>query len=225
VIENKLETHPATVEPSVGQAAPSTAAEGPQNELTKKFTESEWEGVKALRVSRVSISWKPNCLPPDVSLSQNYLKLRKKCTKIRVNISPSGALNCLQQIPVRSRAWFSLNSCAPGAFLNLSTSRCSPGCRGGDLKAAETMLISTLKWRHEFKVDELKTETFPEDVFGKVGVISGRDKGGRPVTYNFYGSVDPNVVFKDVDQFIRWVIMILHEGACAILMSKYELAS
>jgi phosphatidylinositol transfer protein SFH5 len=65
------------------------------------------------------------------------------------------------------------------------------------------MLISTLKWRHEFKVDDLKTETFPEDVFGKVGVISGRDKGGRPVTYNFYGSVDPNVVFKDVDQFIR----------------------
>jgi len=78
-----------------------------------------------------------------------------------------------------------------------------PEFREGNLEAAETMLVGTLKWRHEFKVDELKTETFPEDVFGKVGVISGRDKEGRPVTYNFYGAVDPNVVFEDVDKFIR----------------------
>jgi hypothetical protein len=77
------------------------------------------------------------------------------------------------------------------------------GCREGDLKAAETMLISTLKWRCEFKVDELKTETFPEEVFGNAGVISGKDKGGRPVTYNFYGATNPDVVFRDVDKFIR----------------------
>jgi len=59
VIENKVETHAATVEPSVSAAAPpaaSSVADGPQNELTEKFTESEWEGVKALRVSHVSIS-------------------------------------------------------------------------------------------------------------------------------------------------------------------------
>lgn len=66
------------------------------------------------------------------------------------------------------------------------------------------MLTSTLKWRHEFKADEVKNETFPDEVFSKVGIISGKDKDGRPVTYNFYGSTDPNVVFKDVDQFIRY---------------------
>jgi hypothetical protein len=65
------------------------------------------------------------------------------------------------------------------------------------------MLISTLKWREEFKVDNLVKEEFPEDVFGKVGVISGKDKEGRPVTYNFYGSISPEIVFKDVDQFLR----------------------
>ncbi|CAG8685543.1 11067_t:CDS:2 [Acaulospora colombiana] len=75
--------------------------------------------------------------------------------------------------------------------------------RQGNLEAAKSMLVSTLKWREEFKVDHLAKEEFPEDVFGKVGVISGKDKAGRPVTYNFYGSVSPEVVFKDVDQFLR----------------------
>jgi len=43
------------------------------------------------------------------------------------------------------------------------------------------MLASTLKWRREFKVDEITKETFDESVFGKVGVISGKDCEGRPV--------------------------------------------
>lgn len=45
------------------------------------------------------------------------------------------------------------------------------------------MLIDTLKWRIEFKVDEILKEEFPEDVFGNVGYIYGKDKGSRPVTY------------------------------------------
>lgn len=49
---------------------------------------------------------------------------------------------------------------------------------------AETMMIATLRWREEFNVDKLMSEeTFPEDVFGPVGRIFGKDKGGRPVTY------------------------------------------
>ena len=44
------------------------------------------------------------------------------------------------------------------------------------------MLINTLKWRAEFKPDGLVNEKFPEDVFGNVGHIYGRDKDGRPVT-------------------------------------------
>ena len=43
------------------------------------------------------------------------------------------------------------------------------------------MLTDTLKWREEFKIDELMTEEFPADVFGQLGHISGVDKGGRPV--------------------------------------------
>ena len=45
------------------------------------------------------------------------------------------------------------------------------------------MLVATLKWRQEFKIDELLDEEFPEDVFGGVGQVFGHDKEGRPVTY------------------------------------------
>jgi hypothetical protein len=64
--------------------------------------------------------------------------------------------------------------------------------------AAREMLTSTLKWRKEFKVDKIITgETFDDTVFGKVGIISGKDCEGRPVrstrattravTYDFFG--------------------------------------
>ena len=49
------------------------------------------------------------------------------------------------------------------------------------MAAAREMLAATLKWRMEFKVDEITKETFDESVFGKVGVISGNDREGRPV--------------------------------------------
>ena len=50
------------------------------------------------------------------------------------------------------------------------------------MENAANMMISTLKWREEFKVDELLTEEFPQDLFGPVGHVFGRDKNGRPVT-------------------------------------------
>lgn len=45
------------------------------------------------------------------------------------------------------------------------------------------MLVSTLAWRKEFKIDELLDEKFDDAVFGKIGYVSGHDKEGRPVTY------------------------------------------
>lgn len=46
---------------------------------------------------------------------------------------------------------------------------------------AREMLVSTLRWRQSFGVEAALKEEFPEDIFGKVGQIYGRDKGGRPV--------------------------------------------
>lgn len=45
------------------------------------------------------------------------------------------------------------------------------------------MLVNTLKWRREFKVEELKIEDFPQDIFGNLGHIYGKDKEGRPVKW------------------------------------------
>ena len=68
------------------------------------------------------------------------------------------------------------------------------------------MLTETLKWRAEFKIDEVMQETFDKDVFGKLGRVYGKDKEGRPVTYNLYGAVkDMKTVFGDTQKFIRCV--------------------
>ena len=47
------------------------------------------------------------------------------------------------------------------------------------------MLKETIRWREEFGVEAIMEEKFPEDVFGKLGRMFGKDKGGRPVTYDF----------------------------------------
>ena len=55
--------------------------------------------------------------------------------------------------------------------------------RNLNVAEAKTMMIATLRWRDEFNVEEAVRETFPADVFGKLGYIYGKDKQGRPVTY------------------------------------------
>lgn len=51
-----------------------------------------------------------------------------------------------------------------------------------DVQKAMERLTATIKWREEFKVESLLTETFPVEVFGNVGHVYGRDKEGRPIT-------------------------------------------
>lgn len=48
------------------------------------------------------------------------------------------------------------------------------------------MFISTLRWRDSFDVDAAIEEAFPDDVFGELGKVHGRDKEGHPVTYVFF---------------------------------------
>lgn len=43
------------------------------------------------------------------------------------------------------------------------------------------MLLATIRWRSEFKVDEVVKEEFPVDVFGSLGHLYGADREGRPV--------------------------------------------
>ncbi|KAI9308615.1 CRAL-TRIO domain-containing protein [Cunninghamella echinulata] len=76
---------------------------------------------------------------------------------------------------------------------------------------ARKMLIKSLKWRKEFKADDILEESFDEELFGPVGYIHGKDKLGRPVCYNFYGDLDQDKVFADVQRFIRWRIQLMEK--------------
>ncbi|PAV19650.1 CRAL TRIO domain-containing [Pyrrhoderma noxium] len=86
-----------------------------------------------------------------------------------------------------------------------------------DVDKAKEMLVKTLKWRIEFKTDDLLNEEFPQDIFGNVGHIYGNDKEGRPITYNLYGgNKDLKAVFGDVDRFIRWRVALMEKGIALI---------
>jgi hypothetical protein len=52
--------------------------------------------------------------------------------------------------------------------------------RNLNVNDAKTMMIDTLRWREEFKIEEAMNETYP-DVFDGFGHLYGRDKEGRPI--------------------------------------------
>lgn len=75
------------------------------------------------------------------------------------------------------------------------------------------MLVATLRWRLEFKIDELVHETFDPAVFNGLAHITGKDRGGRPVTYNVYGAnKDLKAVFGDVQRFVRWRVQFMEKS-------------
>ena len=45
------------------------------------------------------------------------------------------------------------------------------------------MLTDTLKWREDFKITEVVKEEFPQDIFGNLGRVYGKDKEGHPIVY------------------------------------------
>jgi hypothetical protein len=70
-----------------------------------------------------------------------------------------------------------------------------------DIPIAKEMLINTLKWRKEFSADKVLDEEFDTSIFSDtVGFLYKNDKDDRPVTYNFYGGLDQNTVFENVEK-------------------------
>ncbi|KAI9492330.1 CRAL-TRIO domain-containing protein, partial [Zychaea mexicana] len=81
-----------------------------------------------------------------------------------------------------------------------------------NLDLASKMLSDSIAWRKEFKADSILDEEFDESVFGGVGYIHKTDKEGRPVCYNFYGELDQEAVFGDLQKFIRWRVQLMEKG-------------
>ncbi|KAI7897891.1 CRAL-TRIO domain-containing protein [Cokeromyces recurvatus] len=85
--------------------------------------------------------------------------------------------------------------------------------RNMDLPAAKEMLIKMLKWRKEFSADSLLEEEFDLTIFNdSIGLLYKSDKEGHPVTYNFYGGIDQEKVFGNINKFIRWRVQLMEKG-------------
>lgn len=183
-----LENEPGS-EPTPALSAPSAVEAAleddmePQNPLTEKFTEAEWKALKEFR-STLPETFKEAFPEQDDAGSTAY-------NLWRVTINPLKPKDARVSVVLMK-------------FL-----------RARNLNPAEAkdMLISTLRWRKSFKVDEAMKEKFPEDVFGQLGRTYGKDKDGHPISYNLYGaSKDLDAIFSDTQRFLRWRVAFMEES-------------
>ncbi|KAL0572765.1 Non-classical phosphatidylinositol transfer protein (PITP) [Marasmius crinis-equi] len=155
----------------------------PQNPLTERFTQAEWAALKEFRKQL-----------PDIFAAAYDEKPDAKTTPITlwgVKIDPTNPVNAKTSVVLMK-------------FLR---------ARNLNPSAAHDMLLATLRWRDEFNVEAACKESFPEDIFGSLGHIYGKDKEGRPVVYNVYGgNKDIKAVFGDVDRFLRWRVAFMEKG-------------
>lgn len=187
---------PKPAEPSVvtETVKKEEEVEEPQNELTKKFTEAEWKAVKELRVRLPSPP-----LAAEYWFSSPSPVLQSQLPSVFERAYPDA-----KPAPSSITLWgVELSPTAPSAKASVILVKFARA-RNLVVKDAADMLVNTLKWRDEFKIDEVLKEQFDPEVFGKLGRVYGKDKQGRPVTYNLYGAVtDLKAVFGDVQKFIR----------------------
>ncbi|PPQ90753.1 hypothetical protein CVT25_010142 [Psilocybe cyanescens] len=159
-----------------------------QNPLTKKFTEAEW---KALFEFRAQL--------PDI-FAQAYPE-NSKARDLPVTIWGIAIHPATPQDDARV-------SVVLLKFLR---------ARNLSVTEARDMLVNTLRWRESFNIEAALKEDFPEEVFGKLGYIYGKDKGGRPVAYNIYGgNSDLKAVFGDVQRFIRWRVAFMEKSVALL---------
>ncbi|KAH0836536.1 CRAL-TRIO domain-containing protein [Lanmaoa asiatica] len=155
----------------------------PQNALTSKFTSTEWNALYEFR-SLLSQSFV-------VAFPDNPDAGSTPYTMWGVTIDPVNPRNA--QVSVLLMKFLRARNLNP--------------------TEAKDMFISTLRWRDSFNVDAAMKEEFPDEVFGKLGKVHGRDKVGHPVTYNLYGAnKDLDAVFGDVQRFLRWRVAFMEKS-------------
>lgn len=159
----------------------------PQNTLTKKFTDAEWSALRKFRPMLPATF--AEAFPDNPGASSTPYILWG------VTIDPTEPKNAKVSVILMK-------------FLR---------ARNLNPDEAKTMLISTLRWRQSFDVEGAMKEQYPEEIFGKLGKIYGKDKQGHPVVYNLYGAIkDTSVVFDDIQRFLRWRVAFM-ERSIALL--------
>ncbi|XLU69075.1 hypothetical protein S245_028128 [Arachis hypogaea] len=93
------------------------------------------------------------------------------------------------------------------------------------VKEAFTMIKNTIKWRKEFKIDELLEQEEEDNIFintmdfEKAVYMHGYDKEGHPVCYNIYGEFQNKELYKKAfsdeekrERFLKWRIRLLERS-------------
>ncbi|KAK9449396.1 CRAL-TRIO domain-containing protein [Limtongia smithiae] len=86
-----------------------------------------------------------------------------------------------------------------------------------DVPASREQLLKTLKWRKEFKPLAAAFDEEHDARFDGLGYITTAKKDsptGDIITWNLYGqaAATPQVVFGDVDLFLRWRVGLMERG-------------
>ncbi|XP_058786443.1 patellin-3-like [Vicia villosa] len=94
--------------------------------------------------------------------------------------------------------------------------------RARDFKVKEsfTMIKNTIRWRKEFKLEELLLdENLNDEYLERTVYMQGHDKEGHPVCYNIYGEFDNKEVYKKTfsdeekrQNFLKWRIQFLEKS-------------
>ncbi|KAI0741307.1 CRAL-TRIO domain-containing protein [Daedaleopsis nitida] len=187
-------TPAATAAEAAPEAAPA-APVAPEEKKEKKEEEEVEEPQNALTRKFTEEEWK--------AVKELRAQLPSIFAKAYPDRSPAPEAITLWGVPL---------STVPDAKASVILAKFA---RARNLSATDAveMLVATLKWRDELKIDEIMGETFDPEVFGKLGKVFGKDKEGHPVTYNLYGAVtDMKAVFGDVQKFIRWRVQFMEES-------------
>ncbi|KAF9461236.1 CRAL-TRIO domain-containing protein [Collybia nuda] len=184
-------------QPTVGSPIDNTKKEidnpEPQSTLTKLFTEAEWISLKEFRAQLSDIFADGH---PDDPKARDI-----PITMWGVRIDPCNPIDARVSVVLMK-------------FLR---------ARNLSVRDAREMLVSTLRWRQSFGVESAMKEEFPENIFGQVGKIYGRDKGGRPVVYNIYGgNEDLKAVFGDVQRFLRWRVALMEKSIALLDFTEVD---
>ncbi|KAF8500523.1 CRAL-TRIO domain-containing protein [Gautieria morchelliformis] len=171
------------------QKADADADEGeePQNALTRKFSAAEWAAVKELRGALSDVFKEAFPERADAGTAAVRMWGVELCPGRRDDARASVVLM---------------------KFLR---------ARNLNVAEARSMLVSTLRWRAQFEPEAALAEGFPAEVFGGLGHVYGRDREGRPVTYNVYGAnQDLKAVFGDIPRFLRWRVGLMERGVAQL---------
>jgi len=76
---------------------------------------------------------------------------------------------------------------------------------------AASRLAATLKWRVEFKIENLNKEKFGDEL-SKASFVYGHDRNGNPIIYTNYSLMSKLGLLSDPEKFTRWRIFVLEKA-------------